>query len=178
MLSVSLVTTAQGVIRLRILTAYNRPTMFRHFTSVTTPHSRLFLTLHCGCFQISSWSSLRPPSVPCYWTDRLIWEGRVLGASKRTWVACNWGDIQAGELSGSGRSTQGLLELIPSLKAYRPHSGRTGRTWCYQLCTNINLVARFYLFFTMIKSKRMRWAGHVAWMGEKRNAYRILMGKP
>jgi hypothetical protein len=29
----------------------------------------------------------------------------------------------------------------------------------------------------MIKSKRMRWAGHVARMGEKRNAYRILVGK-
>jgi hypothetical protein len=27
-------------------------------------------------------------------------------------------------------------------------------------------------------SKRMRWAGYVAGMGEKRNAYRILMGKP
>jgi PAS domain-containing protein len=30
----------------------------------------------------------------------------------------------------------------------------------------------------MIKSKRMRWAGHVARMGEKRNAYRFLVGKP
>jgi hypothetical protein len=30
----------------------------------------------------------------------------------------------------------------------------------------------------MIKSRRMRWAGYVARMGEKRNAYRILMGKP
>jgi hypothetical protein len=29
----------------------------------------------------------------------------------------------------------------------------------------------------MTKSKRMRWAGHVARMGEKRNAYRILPGK-
>jgi hypothetical protein len=28
----------------------------------------------------------------------------------------------------------------------------------------------------MIKSRRMRWAGHVARMGENRNAYRILMG--
>jgi hypothetical protein len=27
----------------------------------------------------------------------------------------------------------------------------------------------------MIKSRRMRWAGHVARMGEKRNAYRILV---
>jgi hypothetical protein len=30
----------------------------------------------------------------------------------------------------------------------------------------------------MIKSRRMRWAGHVARMGEKRNAYMILVGKP
>jgi hypothetical protein len=30
----------------------------------------------------------------------------------------------------------------------------------------------------IIKSKEMRWAGHVARMGEKRNAYRILVGKP
>jgi hypothetical protein len=29
----------------------------------------------------------------------------------------------------------------------------------------------------MIKSRRMRWAGHVARMGEMRNAYRILVGK-
>jgi hypothetical protein len=29
----------------------------------------------------------------------------------------------------------------------------------------------------VIKSRRMRWAGHVARMGEK-NAYRILVGKP
>jgi ribosomal protein S16 len=30
----------------------------------------------------------------------------------------------------------------------------------------------------MIKSRRVRWAGHVARMGEKRNAYRILVVKP
>jgi hypothetical protein len=30
----------------------------------------------------------------------------------------------------------------------------------------------------MIKSRRMRWAGHVARMGEKRNAYSLLTGKP
>jgi hypothetical protein len=29
----------------------------------------------------------------------------------------------------------------------------------------------------MIKSRRMRWAGHLAQMREKRNAYRILVGK-
>jgi hypothetical protein len=30
----------------------------------------------------------------------------------------------------------------------------------------------------IIKSRRMRWEGHVARMGEKRNAYRLLVGKP
>jgi hypothetical protein len=30
----------------------------------------------------------------------------------------------------------------------------------------------------MIKSRRMRWAGHVARMGETRNAYRLLVGMP
>jgi hypothetical protein len=29
----------------------------------------------------------------------------------------------------------------------------------------------------IIKSRRMRWAGHVARMGEMRNAYRLLVGK-
>jgi hypothetical protein len=28
------------------------------------------------------------------------------------------------------------------------------------------------------KSRRMRWAGHVARMGEKRNVYSLLVGKP
>jgi hypothetical protein len=30
----------------------------------------------------------------------------------------------------------------------------------------------------IIKSRRMRWAGHVARMGGKRKAYRIFVGKP
>jgi hypothetical protein len=30
----------------------------------------------------------------------------------------------------------------------------------------------------MVKSRRMRWAGHVARMGEKKNSYRLLVGKP
>ena len=30
----------------------------------------------------------------------------------------------------------------------------------------------------VIKSKRVRWAGHVARMGDERGLYRILVGKP
>jgi hypothetical protein len=38
-----------------------------------------------------------------------------------------------------------------------------------------------YLFpsiIRIIKSWKMRWAGHVTRMGEKRNSYRLLVGKP
>jgi hypothetical protein len=31
--------------------------------------------------------------------------------------------------------------------------------------------------FRVIKSRRMRWAGHVARMGERRGVYRVLVGK-
>ena len=30
----------------------------------------------------------------------------------------------------------------------------------------------------VIQSRRMRWAGHVARMGERRGTYRVLVGKP
>jgi hypothetical protein len=33
-------------------------------------------------------------------------------------------------------------------------------------------------FITIIKARRMRWAGHDVRMGEKRNAYRLLEGMP
>jgi hypothetical protein len=36
----------------------------------------------------------------------------------------------------------------------------------------------FSVQFAMIKSRRMRWARHVARMGEGRGVYRVLVGKP
>jgi hypothetical protein len=41
----------------------------------------------------------------------------------------------------------------------------------YNLCSSPSIIR-------MINSRRMRWAGNVARMGAKRNAYRILVGKP
>ena len=39
------------------------------------------------------------------------------------------------------------------------------------LCSSPNTIQ-------VIKSRRMRWAGHVACMGERKAAYRVLVGKP
>jgi hypothetical protein len=40
------------------------------------------------------------------------------------------------------------------------------------------LPQNFPSIIRVIKSRRMIWTGHVAHMGEKRNVYRILVGKP
>jgi len=39
------------------------------------------------------------------------------------------------------------------------------------LCSSPNIVP-------VINSRRMRWAGHVARMGERKGVYRVLVGKP
>jgi hypothetical protein len=41
----------------------------------------------------------------------------------------------------------------------------------HDLCSSPSIIRR-------IKARTMRWAGHVARMGERRNAYRLLVGKP
>jgi hypothetical protein len=41
----------------------------------------------------------------------------------------------------------------------------------HNLCSSPNIIRA-------IKSRKMRWAGHVAQMGKTRNTYKILVGKP
>jgi hypothetical protein len=38
--------------------------------------------------------------------------------------------------------------------------------------------SKYFKHNAFLKARRMRWAGHVARIGEKRNAYRLLVGKP
>jgi hypothetical protein len=39
-------------------------------------------------------------------------------------------------------------------------------------------IEELHNLYPLIKSRRMRWTGNVARLREKRNAYRILVGKP
>jgi hypothetical protein len=48
----------------------------------------------------------------------------------------------------------------------------------YVLLTELTNLYSWPDIIRQIKYRRMRWAGHVARMGEGRNVYRILMGKP
>jgi hypothetical protein len=43
---------------------------------------------------------------------------------------------------------------------------------------SLSMMTDFRNIIRVIKSKRLRWAGHVAHMGERRGAYRALVGKP
>jgi hypothetical protein len=46
-----------------------------------------------------------------------------------------------------------------------------------QQVTQCNRMQKYNVIIRMIKSRRMRWAGYVARMVVKKNAYRILVGK-
>jgi len=48
----------------------------------------------------------------------------------------------------------------------------------YYNCLLINDLYSSPNIVRLIKSRRMRWAGHVAHMGEGRDVYRVLVGKP
>jgi len=49
-------------------------------------------------------------------------------------------------------------------------------------CTFSHTISSYLYYspniFRVIKSRRMRWAGHVVGMGERRGVYRVLVGKP
>jgi hypothetical protein len=64
------------------------------------------------------------------------------------------------------------------LRTFRPKRDKATGEW--RRLHNEELNDRYSSPNTIrvIKSKRMRWAGHVARMGEKRGAYRILVGRP
>jgi hypothetical protein len=57
---------------------------------------------------------------------------------------------------------------------------RDGVTGVWRKLHNEELHNLYYSqnIIRIIQSRRMRWAGHVARMGEKRNVYRLLVGKP
>jgi hypothetical protein len=45
----------------------------------------------------------------------------------------------------------------------------------YYICVSMYSLP---IIVQVVKSRRMRWAGHVARMGEERGVHRVLVGKP
>ena len=65
-----------------------------------------------------------------------------------------------------------------SVSIFGPRRDEVTGDW--RIMHNEDLNGLYSLLNTVrvIKSRRIRWAGHVARMGEERGVYRILVGKP
>jgi hypothetical protein len=66
-------------------------------------------------------------------------------------------------------STNGVTRNSYKILMGKPEGSCIMKSFIF--CTPPNVIR-------MIMLRRVRWAGHVARMGEKRNAFRILVGKP
>jgi len=58
------------------------------------------------------------------------------------------------------------------------YEGRGTREWRKQHNEELNDLYSLPSIVLVIKSRRIRWAGQLARVGESRGVYRVLMGKP
>ena len=63
------------------------------------------------------------------------------------------------------------------MRIFGPKRDEVTREWRKLRNEDLNMYSSPYIV-RMIKSKRMRWAGHVARTGERRGVYSVLVGKP
>jgi len=71
----------------------------------------------------------------------------------------------------------GVFENMLLRRIFGPRVDKVTGEWRRLLNEELNNLYSPY-FVQVIKSRRMRWAGHVARMGEERGMYRVLVGKP
>jgi hypothetical protein len=70
-----------------------------------------------------------------------------------------------------------VFENIVLKKIFGPKREEDG-SWRKLLNDELHVLYSSQNIVRVIKSRRMRWAGHVARMGEGRDAYRVLVGRP
>jgi hypothetical protein len=63
-------------------------------------------------------------------------------------------------------------------RIFGPKSDEETREWRKVHSEELNDLYSSPDFIRVIKSRRIRWAVYVARMGERRGAYRVLVGKP
>ena len=63
-------------------------------------------------------------------------------------------------------------------RIFGPKRGEVTGEWRKLQNEELNILYSSPNIVRVIKSRRMRWAGHVARMGERRGLYMVLVGKP
>ena len=71
-----------------------------------------------------------------------------------------------------------LFENMVLRRIFRPRRNEVTEEWRRLHNGELNNLKTSPNIVRVIKSRRMRWAGHVARMGEERGTYRFLVGKP
>jgi hypothetical protein len=71
-----------------------------------------------------------------------------------------------------------VLENRVLRRIFGPKRDEVTREWRKLHNEEVNDLYSSPNFIWVIKSRRMRWAGHVVHIGEKRGVYRVLVGKP
>ena len=71
-----------------------------------------------------------------------------------------------------------MFENMVLRRIFGPRSDEVTGDWRRLHNEEINVLYSSSSIVRVIKSRRMRWAGHVARMGEERGVYRVLVGKP
>ena len=72
----------------------------------------------------------------------------------------------------------GLFENMVLRRIFGPRSDEVTGEWRRLHNEELNDLYTSPKIVRVIKSTRMRWAGHVVRMGEERGLYRFLVGKP
>ena len=71
-----------------------------------------------------------------------------------------------------------MFENMVLRRIFGPRSDEVTGEWRRLHNEELNHLYSSLNMVRVIKSRRMRWAGHVARMGEERGVYRVLVGKP
>ena len=77
---------------------------------------------------------------------------------------------------GGGRKLRVFENMV--LRIFGPRSDEVTGEWRRLHNEELNDLYSSPNIVRVIKSRRMRWAGHVARRGEERGVYRVLVGKP
>ena len=77
-----------------------------------------------------------------------------------------------------GVMSQDALISFRIFVTFRPKRGEVTREWRKLHNENLNDLYSSSNIVQVIKSRRMRWAGHVERMEGRRGVYRVLVGKP
>jgi len=67
---------------------------------------------------------------------------------------------------------------LKARKVFRPKRDEVTGEWTKLHNEELNDLYYLPNILRVVKSRRMRWAGHVARMGEDRGVHRVLVGKP